>query len=366
MERQLTPHFPTDLASILHRLESIDAEAYGATRNFIDGAVTYLSPYISRGVISVCDVRESLLAHYNNTSRIQKLIQELAWREYFQRVWQALGERIDNDIRQPQPGVDHHRMPTALVEARTGISAVDKGILNFYETGYLHNHLRMYVASLVCNVGRAHWRKPAQWMYYHLLDGDVASNACSWQWVAGAFSAKKYFANQENINRHLHSQQRGSFLDLPVEVLNEQPVPASLRDTTDLELTTPLPVTTRPTIRLDQPVLLYNSYNLDPRWRSGSGYQRILLLEPSHFRKYPVSQRVIDFILALATNIPGTQVFAGEVHELFQGMASQPEIISKEHQAFRHYPGHRDPAQWMYPDVEGFFPSFSAFWKRVS
>ena len=102
------------------------------------------------------------------------------------------GNAIFTDLKQDQPKVDHHELPTAIEHAKTGIDAIDNGIKELYQTGYMHNHARMYTAMLTCNIAQAHWLSPAKWMYYHLLDGDLASNMLSWQWVAGSFSSKKY------------------------------------------------------------------------------------------------------------------------------------------------------------------------------
>ncbi|MDZ7649547.1 MAG: FAD-binding domain-containing protein [Cytophagales bacterium] len=107
---------------------------------------------------------------------IEKLVQELAWREYFQRVWKNMGAAIWNDIRQPQPDVLHHQLPGAIENATTGIDALDQHIQNLYDTGYMHNHVRMYTASIVCNIAKVHWLQPSRWLYYHYLDGDIASN----------------------------------------------------------------------------------------------------------------------------------------------------------------------------------------------
>jgi deoxyribodipyrimidine photo-lyase len=164
--------FPTDYPSILERVDKIDPVLYGKTRNFVDGAVTYLSPYISRGVISVKQVQDRILAKGYPPAVIEKFLQELAWREYFQRVWQAKGDALFTDLKQPQADVAHYQICSALIEANTGIEAIDNAIKLFYETGYLHNHVRMYVASIACNLGKGHWSMPAKWMYYHLLDGN--------------------------------------------------------------------------------------------------------------------------------------------------------------------------------------------------
>ncbi|MEO5685193.1 MAG: FAD-binding domain-containing protein [Chitinophagaceae bacterium] len=68
-----------------------------------------------------------------------------------------------------------------IAGAKTGITAIDEQITLLYETGYMHNPVRMYLAGITCNIGKAHWLQPARWMYYHLLDGDLASNSLSWQ-----------------------------------------------------------------------------------------------------------------------------------------------------------------------------------------
>jgi deoxyribodipyrimidine photo-lyase len=194
--------FPTTYDLVVERINAINPIKYAKTRNFITGDVTYLSPYLSRGVISVQQVKEAVLQKGYKPYEIEKFLQELAWREYYQRVWQVKKELIFTDLKQAQPDFIHHQIPTAVVDASTGIESIDAHIHTFYKTGYLHNHIRMYLASMVCNNAKAHWLAPATWMYYHLLDGDLASNSCSWQWVAGSFSSKKYYCNQENINKY--------------------------------------------------------------------------------------------------------------------------------------------------------------------
>lgn len=360
--------FPTDYRSILQRIDEIDPIKYAKTRNYIDGAVTCLSPYISRGVISVKQIQQTVLAKGFPPSTLQKFLQELAWREYFQRVWQAKGDAVLQDMKQPQTNVLHAEMIDAIVRAGTGITAVDNAISEFYKSGYLHNHVRMYVASLACNIGRAHWSTPAKWMYYHLLDGDVASNTCSWQWVAGSFSSKKYYCNQDNINHYTHSHQIGTFLDSSIESLPGISVPDALKATSSLDLLTTLPAINKPVIDTSLTTLIYNSYNLNPLWRQDLHANRVLLLEPSHFAKYPVGKNTIDFILKLSNNIPGIQIMVGEVSALAElyneDRMGVNQLISMEHPAFLHYPGQKDQRDWMYPEVKGYFPSFSSFWKK--
>jgi deoxyribodipyrimidine photo-lyase len=365
-ERTIT--FPVDYQSILQRIDEVDPLQYGKTRNYIDGAVTYLSPYISRGVISGKQVQDAILAKGYDPHTIEKFLQELAWREYFQRVWQAKGETLFTDLKQTQADVSHRQMIKAVAEASTGIEAIDNLILALYKTGYMHNHVRMYVASIACVVGKAHWLAPSQWMYYHLLDGDLASNTCSWQWVAGTFSSKKYYSNQDNINKHTRTYQQQTFLDVPVELLPHAPVPEVLQSTIDLTLKTTLPATPSPVIEVTKPTLIYNAYNLDPLWRKEEDVNRVLLLEPSHFEKFPVSEKVIEFVVNLSANIPNCQLMVGEVTDLeayyTHSTCAGPALISKEHPAFNHYPGIKDSRDWLYPEVTGYFNSFFSYWKK--
>ena len=354
--------FPSEYDQILERIEGVDPVAYGRTRNFQNGAVTRLSPYISRGVISTKQVLEHVLERGYKVSSIEKFIQELAWRDYWQQIWIAKGDAINEDLLHPQPEVQNHEIPQAISAAETGIEAIDSGINELYETGYMHNHMRMYVAAVACNIGKSHWWVPAKWMYYHLLDGDWASNALSWQWVAGSNSNKKYVANQENINKYFSSSQRDTFLDVPYSVLTSMDVPEQLSITERLELKTPLPSSPNLEIEESKPTLVYNYYNLNPKWHEAESANRVFLLEPSVFERYPVSQKAMDFVLSLSKNIDGIQVFVGEFNELKKQTGASP-VFFKEHPLNTNYKGTEEPRDWMF-SVTGYHRSFFAFWKK--
>ncbi len=363
------PEFPTNYNLIIEKLQHINPVQYAKTRNFINGAVTYLSPYISRGVISIKQVQDNILARGYKPFQVEKFLQELAWREYYQRVWQVKADFIWQDLKQQQPDTAHQLMVTALQDAATGIKTIDEQIKQLYITGYMHNHIRMYIAAIVCNMAKAHWLQPSKWLYYYLLDGDIASNNCSWQWVAGAFASKKYYCNQENINKYTHSYQQHTFLDQSYEAIAAMPIPDLLKATNNLTLQTTLPITPTPVIDTTKQTLIYNAYNVDPEWRKHENINRVLLLEPSHFNKFPVSKKVIDFIIGLSQNIKGIQVYCGELSALQslykEGKMNVSEaFISKEHPAFVHYAGNKDSRDWIYPEVTGYYPSFFSFWKQ--
>ena len=357
-------NFPTDIKSIKNRIQQIDPVAYGTSRNYLDGKVTYLSPYISRGVISTRQIADIVLQKEYPSHQVVRFIQELAWRDYYQRIWQQLGDEIFEDIRVCHSQIRTSHLPKAIADASTGIEAIDKGIKDLYQTGYMHNHLRMYVASIICNTAQSHWSLPSKWMYYHLLDGDLASNGLSWQWVAGTFSSKKYYCNQENINRFCNTSQTGTFLDFTYTDLPTQQVPSVLKELTIPALSTTLPNKIFPTLDSNLPTFLYHPYHLDSEWKKGIKANRILVLEPSHYREHPVSDKVINFILGLANQIQDLQVFAGEVSELTE-LRKSKEIVTKEHPAFLHFPGKKEERDWLVPELTGRFNSFFDYWKKA-
>ncbi|MEA1785178.1 FAD-binding domain-containing protein [Arenibacter sp. GZD96] len=354
--------FETDFRRILKKIDEINPEAYAKTRNYANGAVTQLSPYISRGVVSTKMVVAHIYALKLPYHQTEKLIQELTWRDYWQQVWKHKGDAINTDLLSPQSNVLHHEMPKSMIHAQTGIDAIDSAILALYQEGYMHNHMRMYVASVACNIGKSHWHTPAKWMYYHLLDGDWASNALSWQWVAGCNSKKKYYANQENINHFFYGTQSGTFLDESYETLPNILCPEILKETEVPQMTTQLPESHAPRIDNNYPTLLYNYYNMDPLWRKDEKANRILLLEPSFFKKDPISQKCLDFLLALRINIPDIQVYTGEFSQ-FQKDTKARQCVFKEHPLNKHYVGIEEPRDWIF-DVGGYYPSFFSYWKH--
>lgn len=354
--------FPTELTAIEERINSIDPVAYASSRNYVDGAVTYLSPYISRGVISTRRVYDRLMNLDLQWYQVEKLVQELAWRDYWQQVWVAKGNDINTDLKQEQSDVSNFGIPENVLHANTGIEAVDHAIRKLYETGYMHNHMRMYIAAICCNIAHSHWLAPAKWMYAHLLDGDQASNQLSWQWVAGAFSSKKYYANQENINKYFKSPQKNTFLDVEYAAFDKLKTPDVLSKTTAYQLATPLPEIGQPKLENRKKTLIYNYYNLDPYWHAGEDVQRVLLLEPSFFKANAVDQKCIDLTLNLAKNIDDIQVFVGEYAALLNHVHKE-YLVFKEHPTSQHYQGREEPRAWL-SNITGYFPSFFAFWKK--
>lgn len=220
--------FPGGRAAGLGRLAAIDPVAYGRTRNRLDGAVTRLSPYIRHGAISLAEVRDAALAR-GQPDRIEKFVQELAWRDYWQRVWMAQGDAIWRDREPYKTGYRAEdyadTLPADIAAGCTGVAVIDHFARELVETGWLHNHARMYLAAYVVHWRLVRWQAGAAWFLTHLVDGDPASNNLSWQWVASTFSRKPYIFNLENVRRYA-----GTVVDCRAEV--NVPLDASYPDLT--------------------------------------------------------------------------------------------------------------------------------------
>ena len=350
--------------TIIAEIDSFSPIRYGKTRNYKTGSVSYLSPYISRGVISLHTIAKRILERYS-AKDAYPFVKELAWRDYFQKVWEAKGDEIFSDLKQMQSDVKHTSSISSIIHAQTGIVEIDASIRHFYETGYLHNHIRMYLAALVCNFGKAHWYNPSKWMYYHLLDGDPASNALSWQWVAGSFSSKKYYFNQDNINKYTGSNQKNSFLDKTYEELIDMEIQKSLTEREEPVLLTNLPKSDcNVEQKVEGKVFVYNSFNLDPEWHKNEAGERILLLEPSHFEKHPISEHVMQFIIDQSKCIPNIKVCACEFSALKKEWPNA-NFIYKKHPTAKNYSGTEEIPLSLFPEINGYFPSFSSYWKKA-
>ncbi len=202
----------------LERLAQVDAAAYGRTRNHLDGAVTRLSPYIRHGFISLAEARDVALDQAAEKGwpqdRIQKFVQELAWRDYWRRVYADIGASVWDDLEpyktgwRPEDYADE--LPADIAAGDTGVDFVDAAAKELRETGYLHNHMRMWIAAYVVHFRRVRWQAGAAWFLTYLLDGDPASNNLSWQWVASTFAHKPYYFNSANLKKNSADRFDGS------------------------------------------------------------------------------------------------------------------------------------------------------------
>ena len=195
--------FTATLEAAHARLAAVRPGEYARSRNQIDGAVTRLSPYITHGFLSLPQVLVGLRQKYRLDTE-HKLVYELGWREFFHHVWETHDEGIFENLHDGVlPDAAYAReLPQDIRQGATGLPVIDRAVRELYATGYLHNHARMWLASYVVHLRKVHWRTGADWLYGHLLDGDLASNHLSWQWVAATGSHKPYLFNAENVARY--------------------------------------------------------------------------------------------------------------------------------------------------------------------
>ena len=215
--------FPPTLAAAQARIAAVRPAAYARTRNALDGAVSGLSPYITHGFVTLSRVLAGVVARHA-LSMQHKFVFELGWRAYFRHVWHHRGEAILRSLHEgPLPEAAYAgELPADIRQGCTGVPGVDEAVRTLYATGMLHNHARMWLSSYVVHVRKVHWRVGADWLYGHLLDGDLASNHLSWQWVAGTGSGKPYLFNADNVARYAPKAWRspGSVIDTSYEALD--------------------------------------------------------------------------------------------------------------------------------------------------
>ncbi len=220
------PHMPEANAreTALSKIDAINLAQYARTRNALDGKVSRLSPFLTHGVTDVPEVI-SRLASRTPIGWQDKFSFELGWREYFHHVWRNQRDNIWRNQRPlPADGVVGYalEMPEDIISATTGVAIIDAQIRALYATGYLHNHARMWIACYVVHIRKVDWRAGARWMFGHLLDGDLASNTLSWQWVAGTWTGKPYLFNADNVEKYAPGfDHAGTAIDATYEALDQ-------------------------------------------------------------------------------------------------------------------------------------------------
>lgn len=184
---------------------------YSASRNAVvpgHGNVSRLSPAIRCRLITEEEIIASL-RHRFPFHRVEKFVQEILWRGYW-KAWLEHNPAIWQSYRLQLAG--HFSHLTSLQQeraeqvrsGRSGVAVMDRFAHELVQTGYLHNHARMWWASYWIHVEQLPWQLGAEFFYRHLLDGDAASNTLSWRWVAGLQTrGKTYVVRRSNIEKYL-------------------------------------------------------------------------------------------------------------------------------------------------------------------
>lgn len=227
-------------ASALERLAEFVPKAgadYARLRNYDLGAshhlyVSALSPFIRHRVITETEVLSAILAKHSPQVS-EKFVQEVLWRAYWKgwlemrpSVWttyQADLARLKNDV-QTQSGLRQEWEQACL--GQTGIDCFDAWAHELVTTGYLHNHARMWFASIWIYTLNLPWQLGADFFLRHLLDGDPASNTLGWRWVGGLQTVgKTYLARPDNIEKFTKGRFSPSNLATIAPPLSGPPTP---------------------------------------------------------------------------------------------------------------------------------------------
>ena len=195
----------------LHHLEQFaenNLGRYGVERNFDYGPsnrdnTSNLSKYITHRVINECEVIQSAYRKFS-FKKIEKFIQEVLWRTYW-KGWLEMRPQVWQDYIQDLSELTIETKTLNYqnaINGKTSISCFNDWVIELKEHGYLHNHARMWFASIWIFTLNLPWQLGSDFFLKHLLDGDPASNTLSWRWVAGLHTkGKHYLATEWNINK---------------------------------------------------------------------------------------------------------------------------------------------------------------------
>ena len=206
-------NFETSRLSVLNKLNSFienDILNYNSKRNFDFGVknrnnVSCLSPYITHRLISEYEtIKKVLLKH--PFQKVDKYIQEIFWRVYW-KGWLELRPQVWSDFTEDLKALKEDDNYKKAINGETQIKCFNDWVNELKENNYLHNHTRMWFASIWIFTLNLPWQKGAEFFMKHLFDGDAASNTLSWRWVAGLQTkGKHYVAQAWNISKFTNNK----------------------------------------------------------------------------------------------------------------------------------------------------------------
>ena len=205
-------NFEPSMANALDRLESFvenNLAEYSKLRNFDFGPekrsnVSCLSPYISHGIVNEQEIIKKSLGKFS-FSKNEKFIQEVLWRTYW-KGWLELRPNVWSDylteLTKIKKDLKNNQNYKNAIEGKTKIDCFNQWVIELKENNYLHNHTRMWFASIWIFTLELPWQLGAEFFMQHLYDGDAASNTLGWRWVAGVQTqGKHYLASEWNIKK---------------------------------------------------------------------------------------------------------------------------------------------------------------------
>jgi len=260
---------------------------YSFKRNFDLGPkdksnVSCLSPYISHRLITEYEVAKTVLAKFPY-QKVEKYIQEIFWRVYW-KGWLELRPQVWTDFIEDLKGLKEDDNYKKAINGETQIECFNDWVKELKENNYLHNHTRMWFASIWIFTLNLPWQKGAEFFMKHLFDGDAASNTLSWRWVAGLQTkGKHYVAQSWNISKFTNNKYKNV-------KLNENALP--LTDKREYKLN-PLNFITEDNSN-ENLLVFENELNLENK--DLKKYKNIyLVLLSNDIRKLKLEQKVLDY-----------------------------------------------------------------------
>ena len=210
-------NFLPSRASAVDRLDKFINEnlfEYSRLRNFDYGPsnrsnISCLSPYITHGIISELEVIKKSLNKFS-FSKNEKFIQEILWRTYW-KGWLELRPNVWADylteLNKIRKDFKDNQNYKNAIEGKTNIKCFNQWVIELKENNYLHNHTRMWFASIWIFTLELPWQLGAEFFMQYLYDGDPASNTLGWRWVAGVQTqGKHYLASEWNIKKFTNNR----------------------------------------------------------------------------------------------------------------------------------------------------------------
>ena len=198
----------------LHNFIENNLSDYSKLRNFDFGPkkrsnISCLSPYITHGILNEQEVIKKSLNKFS-FSKNEKFIQEVLWRTYW-KGWLELRPNVWSDylieLNKIREEFKNEKNYLAAIEGKTNIECFNEWVNELKENNYLHNHTRMWFASIWIFTLELPWQLGAEFFMQHLFDGDAASNTLGWRWVAGVQTqGKHYLASEWNIKKFTNNR----------------------------------------------------------------------------------------------------------------------------------------------------------------
>ncbi len=300
----------------LAKLANADALSYGRNRNFLNGSVTHLSPYLRHGCLTLNETFTAIKQKFGLSA--ENLLMQLAWRDYWQRVWALRGNAIYSEMEPPKVALGYAPLSEAVKNGKTGLPCMDAFIADLLDTGYVHNHARMWLASYIVHHLKMDWREAADWFEAHLLDGDQASNHLSWQWVASTFSSKPYYFNKENLARYTGEKYCAGCtascpFDASYETLQAKLFRQPASDEAKIYPLTPLPIKAMST---HKPVAVYVHDEMLSPVNSvlERPFPKIFIFDPQLYADWPLKR--LQFVADCLSEMMNIEVWIGDTYEV--------------------------------------------------